>query len=141
MEPELDPLQAPCNNVYTVLKLTCHCVNQNDNTTIISSFYCEIKNNSERAMHGFIQVLVQAHKSILTSLVCLYQDKYCCQEHEGTPSGLFGNQQYKNYALLQTFYTNAHVFVPFMMSHDAKLQLVKNSCRGSTKHIKHAKRY
>ena len=76
-------------------------------------------------MHGFIQVLVQAHKSILTPLICSIKNKplsgktllmpihaYCCQECEGTPSGLFGNQWYKNYALATPYISiQMHVFL------------------------------
>ena len=74
MEPELDPPQASCTYIYTALKLACCCVNGNNNMTIIHHSYSDIKNNSRRGMYGFIQVLVQAHKSILTPLICLYQE-------------------------------------------------------------------
>ena len=62
MEPELDQLQAPCTYVYTAMKLECYCVNQNDNMTTTHHSILKIKNNSERAIHGTIQVLMQAHK-------------------------------------------------------------------------------
>ena len=79
--PEVEPhhpLQALLHNQCT--------------TMIMSLFYPEIKNSSERAIHEFVQVLVQAHKSVFAHLNCLFsrinfrQDKclyilhtYCSQ--------------------------------------------------------------
>ena len=109
MEPELDQLQAPCTYVYTVLKLACYYYNP--------SLYSYIKNNSERAMHGSIQALMQSrkppkvhfdisyfkNKPLSQQMLLMLKRVHCCQEHEETPGGLFGNHWYKNYVLLHTF--------------------------------------
>ena len=40
VKPEFNPLQALCNNSYTVLKLVCYCVNLNDNAIITHRSIC-----------------------------------------------------------------------------------------------------
>ena len=51
MELEFNPLQAPCNNVYTALKLVCYCVNQNNNTTITHQSI--LNNKQHRKSHAW----------------------------------------------------------------------------------------
>ena len=56
-EAWISTLQVLYNNSYTALNLVCSYANLNGNLL----FYPEIKDNSTRAMHGFIQELIQAH--------------------------------------------------------------------------------
>ena len=55
---------------------------------------------------------------------------HCCQEREGTPSRLFGNQWYKNYTLLHTFLYKCGCSCALYDVYDAKPQLVKTPVEG-----------
>ena len=85
--------------------------------------YPEIINNIERAMHGFIQVMVATSPYIcyITPYNCVFKTKYlagqmllmpvhvyCYQQHKRTPSKFFVSkffvsQWYKKYMLTHTF--------------------------------------
>ena len=137
MEPELNHLQAPCTYVYTALKLACYCVNRNDNTTTTSSFYSYIKNNSERAMHWSIQVLIQAHKrpQVHFDATYLFISRRNLR-HDKPHWWLYKRIASRNVKELQVgylktngtrttrypihFYTNTCVLVPFMTFYDTK---------------------
>ena len=70
MESELDPLQVVCNNSWNSPERTCYYINRSDNATITHHSI-----QKQRTAHGFIQVPVQAHKPVFTTLVCLYQEQ------------------------------------------------------------------
>ena len=101
-----------------------------------------MKNNGERAIHGFVQVLVQAHASVFARLNSSYlfisrknlrQDKcYWClymyiaaSNAKGPQVGSFVTQWYKKHAYSIHFYINARVLMPVVTFYDVKPQSVK----------------
>ena len=100
-----------------------------------------MKNNGERAIHGFVQVLVQAHTSVFVRLNSSYfisrrnlcQDKYygclymyiAASNTMGPQAGSFVTQWYKKHAHSIHFYTNARVLMPVVTFYDVKPQSLK----------------
>ena len=100
-----------------------------------------MKNSSERAIHGFVQVGWYRPTSVFAvSIVylknkppsgqkllmsrCLYM--YIASNNAmRAPSGSFVSQWHKKHAQLHTFYTNARILIPVMTFYDAKPQSVK----------------
>ena len=74
MESEVNPLQVVRNNSCTALSVHATIL-IDDNATITHHSIQKTKNNSQRTVHGFIQVPVQVHKPVFTTLVCLYQEQ------------------------------------------------------------------
>ena len=91
-----------------------------------------MKNSSERAIHGFVQVGWCRPTSVFACLNCLFEEQTAVRTKVIDvcacillPVMRWGVQAVPLFSQLHTFYTNARILIPAMTFYDAKPQSVK----------------